>query len=264
MELINNYLNTLTRTNAIKDLADINILIQNHIEQLSFCNIPILLNKDISLELVNITKKMIIKKEGGYCFEHNKLIYEALLYCGFNVKPLFGRVLNNQSVEVARTHRMTLLTYENEQYLIDVGFGFISPGKAIKFGSTPTVTTLNRAYIIKQLDDETFELQLILDDGTYTLYSFDFTTCNEMDFEVSNFYSFKHKDANFVKNLVLSKISKDEVRSLRNNIYHKIYVNEKQEMIINTLSEFTSILKSEFNYPINDQDIRYLFEKFVQ
>lgn len=263
MQLIKNYLNTLINTIEIKDLSGINTLIQRHLEQLPFCNIPILLNKNVSLELTDIEQKILIDGEGGYCFEHNKLMYEALLYLGFNVKPLFGRVLNNQSIEAARTHRMTLLTYENEQYLIDVGFGFMSPGKAIKFTSTPT-TTFNRQYMIQQLNEEIFALQIILENSVYTLYTFDFSVCNEVDFEVSNFYSFKHKNANFVKNLVLSKISNVEVRSLRNNTYHKIYENKKEETIIDTLDEFTNILKSEFNYPINAKSIEYLFKKFVK
>lgn len=264
MEIITNYLNALTSTTEIKSLDDINTLIQKHIEELTFCNIQILLHKDVSLDLTNVVEKMITKKEGGYCFEHNKLIYETLLFLGFNVRPLFARVLNNKEIDVPKTHRMTLLTYQNENYLIDVGFGFMSPGEALKFGEVPTVTTLNTSYIIQQVSEEIFELKIILDNGFYTLYSFDLAVYNEMDFEVGNFYSSQHKDANFVKNLVLSKISTNEVCSLRNNIYYKIYTNEKKETIINTLEKFTYILKSEFDYPIEDKDIQYLFEKFVK
>lgn len=263
MELIKNYLNAIN-INDVKNLSDITTLIKNHIEKLYFCNIPVLLNKDISLDLLEITKKMIDNKEGGYCFEHNKIMYETLLFLGFDVKPLFARVLNNQKIDVAKTHRTTLLTYENEKYIIDVGFGFLSPNQPIKFAPLPTKSTLNRSYIIKKIDEEIFELQIVLNDGFYTLYSFDFHNCNEMDFEVSNFYSHKHKNANFVKNLVLSTITDNEILSLRNNSYHKIYSNSKMESIIKNLDEFSHILKSDFNYQIDDKDIKYLFENFVK
>lgn len=263
MELINKYLSIINNDNSVKNLSDIDRLIKNHIEKLPFCNIPVLLHKDISLDLSKIIEKMVEQKKGGYCFEHNKIMYEALLSLGFDVKPLFARVLNNQKIDVPKTHRVTLLTYENEQYLIDVGFGFMSPNQPIKFGLTPTKTTLNTIYVIKQIDEETFELQIVLNEGFYTLYSFDFHKCNEMDFEVGNFYSHKHPSANFVKNLVLSTISDKEIRSLRNNIFHRISKNEKKEIIIDTLEKFAYILKFDFNYPIDDKDKKYLYEKFV-
>jgi len=85
-----------------------------------------------------------------------------------------------------------------------------------------------------------------------------------MDFEVGNFYSYKHKNANFVKNLVLSSISESGICSLRNNTYHKIFPNAKTEYIIETLEEFSHILKSDFNYPIEDNDINYLFDNYVK
>jgi len=150
MQLIKNYLNTINESEKITNLADITTLIKNHIEKLPFCNIPILLQEEISLDLVEITEKMLSKHKGGYCFEHNKLMYEALLFLGFDVKPLFARVVNNQKIDVAKTHRTTLLTYENKHYLIDVGFGFMSPSQPIEFSTTPTTTTLNTSYSIKR------------------------------------------------------------------------------------------------------------------
>jgi arylamine N-acetyltransferase len=64
-----------------------------------------------------------------------------------------------------------------------------------------------------------------------------------MDFEVANFYSHKHKNANFVKNLVLSKISDDKILSLRNNTYHKIYPNKIILMNDYLLQEIVTLKK---------------------
>jgi len=264
MELIKNYLKTIDMHNELINLSDVEVLMKKHLQKLPFCNIPVLLGKDISLDLSKIIEKMIDNKEGGYCFEHNKLIYETLLFYGFNVKALFGRVLlNSKNTDVPKTHRFTLLIYENEKYLIDVGFGFMSPNEPIKFGSTTTKTTLNTSYVIKETNKDSFELQLIRNDIFYTLYSFDLHEYNEMDFEVGNFYSYNHKNANFVNNLVLSTIADNEIRSLRNNTYYKIFPNNKKEVTIKTLDEFTNILKYDFDYLIDDKEIKHLFENFV-
>jgi len=264
MEIISNYLKKINQSADIKTLLDVEKLIKNHLSKLTFCNIPVLLGKEISLDIANIYEKMVVKKEGGYCFEHNKLIYETLLSLGFEVKPLFGRVLHNAKADVPRTHRITLLTYQNEKYLVDVGFGPLTPNQPIKFGSTSTKTTLNASYVIHQKDQETYELQMVLKNGLYTLYSFDLYNYNEMDYEVGNFYSYKHRDAFFVNNLIVSKILEDKTQYLWNNTYHEVFPEQKKERVVKSLDEFADILKSEFAYPINDADIEFLFEKFVK
>lgn len=264
MQAIERYLKSIGIEDTLKDIADVNTLIKKHLQALSFCNIPVLLGQEISLELGEIVSKMVEHKRGGYCFEHNKLIYEALNYFGFEVQALFGRVLNNQNIDVPKTHRFTLLTFEGEKYIVDAGFSFMSPNSAIKFSRIPTKTIFDRDYLIKKIDANNFELAMVRPNGLYTLYSFDLAKYNERDFEMGNFYSSKHKDATFVNNLVLSKITDEKIRSLKNNSYHEISKESNEEKTITTQEELSSILKNEFNYNISDEEIKYLFEKFVK
>lgn len=261
--MIEQYLKKIGIEEKPKSIADINTLIKKHLQALHFCNIAVLLGEEISLDLDDILKKMLDERKGGYCFEHNKLIYEALKYFGFEVRALFARVLNNQNIEVPKTHRFTLLTYNGERYIIDAGFSFMSPSSAIKFGSTPTKTIFERDYIVKEIDANNFELAMVRSDGLFTLYSFDLTKCNERDFEMGHFYSSKHKDANFVNNLVLSKITDAQIFSLKNNSYHQITKEKKDERIITTQEELRAVLRDDFDYNISDEDIKYLFERFI-
>lgn len=263
MQTIERYLKSIGVKDRPKNIFDIDFLIKKHLEVLSFCNIPILLEKNISLELDAIVQKMIEQKKGGYCFEHNKLIYETLKYFGFEVEAPFARVLNNKNVDVAKTHRFTVLKFEGERYIVDAGFSFLSPNSLIKFGNTPTKTTLERDYIIKELDANNFELSMLQPNGLYTLYSFDLTKHNEQDFEMGHFYSSKHKDAPFVNNLVLSKITDAKISSLKNNSYHETTKDSKKEIIIKTEEDFSGILRDKFEYNISNEDTKFLFEKFV-
>ncbi len=264
MQAVEKYLKNIGIKDELKGLSGVNTLIKKHLQALYFCNIPVLLGKDISLELDEIVKKMVDEKKGGYCFEHNKLIYEALRYFGFEVQALFGRVLNNQNVDVPKTHRFTLLTFEGKKYLVDVGFSFMSPSSAIKFSKIPTKTIFERDYIIKKIDANNFELAMVRQDGLYTLYSFDLAKYNERDFEMGNFYSSKHKDAIFVNNLVLSKITDEKICSLKNSSYHEMSKENNEEKTITSQKELSIILRSEFGYNISDENIKYLFEKFVK
>lgn len=263
MQAIERYLKSIGVEKKPNSISDINNLIKKHLQSLYFCNIPILLGQEISLELKAIVRKMIKQKKGGYCFEHNKLLYEALKYFGFEVEAPFARVLNNQNIDVAKTHRFTILNFKGEIYIIDAGFSFMSPSSAIKFGDTPTKTIFGRDYIIKELDANNFELTMIRKDELYILYSFDLAKYNEDDFEMGHFYSSKHKDANFVNNLVLSKITDAKICSLKNNSYHEISKEIKKEVIIKTQKEFTSVLRDKFKYNISDKDVKYLFDRFI-
>jgi len=263
MQTIELYLKSIGVKDKPKNISDINILIKKHLQELSFCNIPVLLGEDISLDLESIVEKMVKQKKGGYCFEHNKLIYEALKYFGFEVQAPFARVLYNQNIDVAKTHRFTILKFNGEKYILDVGFSFLSPNSAIKFGDTPTRTIFAREYVVKELDANNFELAMVRKDGLFTLYSFDMAKYNEQDFEMGHFYSCKHQDAPFVNNLVLSKITDAKIYSLKNNSYHEISKNSKKEVIIKTLDDFTFILRDKFDYNISDEEIKYLFNKFI-
>lgn len=180
------------------------------------------------------------------------------------MQALFARVLNNQKIDVPKTHRFTLLTYEGERYLVDAGFSFMSPNSVIKFGATPTKTIFERDYIIKELENQRFELTMIRPDGLFTLYSFDLAQYNEKDFEMAHFYSSKHKNANFVNNLVLSKITDEKICSLKNNSYHEIAKESKDEKIITSKEELNALLRDEFDYALSDANIEYLFDKFIK
>ncbi len=174
MNTIKQYLLSLQQENNITNLNDIEILVKKHASELSFTSIPVLLKKELSLELSMIIEKIVEKKEGGYCFEHNKLLFEALKYSGFDVKSLLGRVIKNKDITPPKTHRFILLNYEDERYIVDVGFGYMSPSKPIKFGDVPTTTHLGIKYRVKEHENEIFSLEVVLDEDFYTLYQFDF------------------------------------------------------------------------------------------
>lgn len=264
MQKLKNYYNAIDYHDTLSNLDDITNLIQQHIANLPFCNIPVLLKETISLQLEDIIDKMAVDNKGGYCFEHNKLLFEVLKEHDFDVRSYFGRVLlNKKNVSVPKTHRFNVLSFGSERYLIDVGFGPMSPPQPIKFGTTPTQTHLNKSYIIKQIDHARYELQIVTPTDPFTLYAFDLHDYNEMDYEVGHFYSHQHPKAVFVNNLVVSLIKNDVVLSLRNSSYQKIYKEKTDHFQIMTAKQLQEILTTDFNYVINDVDSMYLYENFV-
>jgi len=262
-ELVNNYLKTIGYFDEIVNIDDINKLMRAHVNTFAFSSLKVLLKEDISLDLEDIYESIVLKKRGGYCFEHNKLFYEVLKSLGFDVVYYLARVVNNMDNIVPQTHRFTLLNYKNEQYLLDVGIGFRTPCVAVKFGKDISTNHLGYNFKIEKIDDNTYGLEILDKDDVFIATKFDLNKCYEADFEMGHFYSHKNPCAVFVNNLVLSLITKDEIRSLRNSDYFKIYENAQEKIEIKSLNMFQKILKEEFNVDFQDKELELLYKEFV-
>ena len=263
-DIVHNYLKELGFDTNINSLKDITQLIQGHEKTFSFSSMKVLLKDEISLELQDIYSSLVVQKRGGYCFEHNKLFYEVLNELGFDVEFYLARVINNMDTEVAQTHRFTLLNFNNEKYIIDLGIGFRSPCVPVKFAEEPTNSHLGISYNVKEFEDKTFSLQLIQNDINFRVTKFDLNKCYEADFEMGHFYSHKHPCASFVNNLVISLIKEDEIRSLRNKSYLKINEKSQEEIIIKSVEQFHSILKNDLNCSFSLDEVQSIYTNYIK
>lgn len=263
-EIVNQYLKMLNFDKPIKNLQDITKLIQAHLATFSFSSGKVLLKNEISLELLDIYETIVRQKRGGYCFEHNKLFYEVLKELGFDVEFFLARVINNTNNEVPQTHRFTMLNFKGEKYIIDVGVGFHSPSIPVKFGKEISKAHLNIGYKVETYDDNTLGLVKVEKNEPYRVTQFDMNPCYEADFEMGHFYSHKHPNAIFVNNLVVSLIKEDEIRSLRNGNYLRIFEHGVEDILIQSAKELKSILENDLNLYFEEEEIKYLYRHYVK
>jgi len=258
--LLKHYLEELGIQKQKLSLAFVQEIQQKHLAHFSFNSIAVLLGKEISLEIENIVEKIVIQKKGGYCFEHNALMYEVLKALGFDVRLLVGKVTLNQEIDVPRTHRITLLRFEHDEYLIDVGFGAYCPTFPIKVSSSTEYDT----YRLTQNEDEDYELQVPTTDGYFTLYRFNLSRYTQADCVMGNFYSSNYKDAVFMNNLVVSLIFEDGVLSLRNRTYHKTFGDKKELIQITSYKQLHGILESDFFLRMDEEEVEKIFVRLAE
>lgn len=227
-----------------------------HLASFSFNNIAVLLGDEIFLESEKIFEKVVTQNLGGYCFEHNALLYEALKTLGFKVRLLLAKVLNNMDVDAPRTHRVTLLEFQGENYLIDVGFGALSPREPLKLDALYAEDAPFR--IIKE-NNAQYRVQIENKKNYFTLYKFDLHTYTHADCIMGNFYSSNYKDAVFVNNLVVSLIKPELTLSLRNRLYHRIYKDKKETINIQNSSQLQKIINEEFQIPLSIKKSKILY-----
>jgi N-hydroxyarylamine O-acetyltransferase len=226
---------------------------KKHIATFSFNNIAVLLGKPISLNIEDIFEKIVTKNLGGYCFEHNALMYEVLKSLGFNVRILVAKVLNNQDVDSPRTHRITLLEWKNEQYIVDVGFGSATPPVVLKLNNKE-----EEGYKIVPLANGMYHFELLKGDEPFIFYRFDLTEYTESDCVMGNFYSSQHPNAVFVNNFVISLIFPKVTLSFRNGIYHRICQNGTEIIEVKSVEQLQLIVNDEFFIPLGMEECTLL------
>lgn len=110
--------------------------------------------KDITKE--NVSEKILVRNEGGLCYELNSLLNAFLRENGFNAILVFGVVFNRGSNEwspTGRTHVLNILTYKGKKFVVDTGFGGNCPLKPVPLDST-IVTSRNGEFRVRKEKSE--------------------------------------------------------------------------------------------------------------
>ncbi|MFG2605615.1 arylamine N-acetyltransferase [Streptomyces sp. NPDC048514] len=100
-----------------------------HALALPFENLDPLSGRAPSLDPADLIAKMIHGRRGGYCYEHNILLWRALEALGFRVGALAARVVLGARTPESRPRTHAMLRVEvpdaGRPYLADVGFGAV-------------------------------------------------------------------------------------------------------------------------------------------
>jgi len=89
-----------------------------------FENLDVILGRGIEIDSESVFAKLVTAKRGGYCFEQNRLFGDALDALGFVARPLLARVwLGAVGPPPGRTHTLSLVTIDGQDWIADAGFG---------------------------------------------------------------------------------------------------------------------------------------------
>jgi N-hydroxyarylamine O-acetyltransferase len=204
--------------------------------------------------------RIVVRRRGGYCFEHNGLLYEMLEALGFEVTLYLARVIYNRDIHPGLTHRITLVHLDGERYLVDVGFGPLGPDLPVGL-SQVSVARGQRVFRVAEPRAGEFHLQTLKDGAFFSLYRFELARYGPADCELGHFYSHRHPAAVFVNNLVASRILDGEIRSLRNREYWIITPAGQQRRTISDGAGLQRLLATEFDIEISAEESLLLFQQ---
>lgn len=225
-----------------------------------FNNVDLLLNKGqiLSLELEDIHHKIVTRRRGGYCFEHNKLFYAMAKDIHIDATAYLARVTFNSTDELPKNHRITIVKLNGKEYLAEVGFGRYAPTCLVPLNGTVVTSPNGNVFRITQ-NEEVYALEIIKDGGFFTLYVFEKTQCFEIDFELANYYTNCHPDSGFTKNLTLARIGETKTFVIRENVFSTTENGIAQQIEIADAKDLQKKLYQSFTIEISTEQAEILF-----
>lgn len=184
---------------------------RQHPAHIVYENIDALLGTAPSLQLAPLQDKLLRQGRGGYCFEQNLLLKEALTALGMQVAALAARVVWMQPADAPPRPRTHMLLHvrvpgQSGDYLADVGFGgqlmnlplLLQPGLEQR-GSLGLMRVI--------AEGGAYSMQTHLPAGWAPMYRFTLDAQTPADYEPLNWYTATHPGSIFRHNLLLERLT---------------------------------------------------------
>jgi len=228
------------------DYESIRKLMLCQIYSIPFENLDVQQGKIVSLLPNDIVDKIINKHRGGYCYEVNGLFALALQEIGVPylfvaARPMF------YPVKRPKTHMAIIATIENEEYLIDLGFGSYGIREPLKLSSLNTEILQGMdTFMLEKIAENEYLLKALVNKEWANQYSFEVHHQEWIDFTPANYLNSTHPDAIFVQKPLIIMHNTNGRKVLLGNTL-KVIENGKVESFIFEKGEYEGILKKHFN-----------------
>jgi N-hydroxyarylamine O-acetyltransferase len=192
-----------------------------HPRAIPFENLSPLLGETVALDVPSLEEKLVRGGRGGYCFEHNLLLQNALNRLGFDVRGLAARVVYNARPDARpiRGHMLLLVNVAGEEYIADVGFGGHTMSRPLRLAAGVEQSTRHGVFRLLEAGGG-YRLEIRSSTGGWApLYIFDLQEQQVADYEVASWYLCNHPDSAFVNGLMAARLDSDRRHALQSGRY---------------------------------------------
>lgn len=161
-----------------------------------FENFDILLERGVSLEPAALFNKLVRNRRGGYCFELNGLFLMALQAMGYTARALLARV-HLREPPTSRSHQLSLVQLNGEDWLADVGFGSNGLRGPIPLLLNEEFPQDGQCFRLVEGSEYGIMLQVRQGSDWQNLYSFELNAVCQSDIDMGNYYTSTHPDSLF-------------------------------------------------------------------
>jgi len=248
-------------------LETLQALVAAHNQSIPFENLdPLLGIPVVDLTAPALMDKLVLRRRGGYCYEHNGLMEYVLEELGFGVERLAGRVvwMNTSGALPAQTHQVLSVTAPaiDGPYLVDVGFGGQTLTSPIRLEVGPVQQTRHEPYRIREHGDGC-QLEAEIRGEWQPLYIFTTRPQPRIDLEVGSWYVSTHPNSHFVTGLTAALVTDDARWNMRGRNLAIHRRGETEKIRFDTAAQVLDALTERFGINLADLGDRADVEKRV-
>ncbi len=236
------------------DLPTLRQLHLLHPQSIPFENLDAWLGQTVSLEPAAVFAKLVRRKRGGYCFEHNLLLRLVLETLGFQVRGLAARVVWNLpgGFMLPRTHMLLLIVLDGQRLIADVGFGGLTLTAPLELDNATEQQTPHETFKVVHESDQNVVLAQVA--GSWqALYRFGLEEQMPPDYAMANYYVSTHPQSRFVQQLIAGRAAPGMRHALLDNRYTRHYLGSKSEQqILTGYKVLRSILQTDLGIDLSE------------
>lgn len=203
-----------------QDLAGIDRLLWAQRLAIPYDALDARLGRGVDLTRDAVAAKLLSGTRGGYCFELNQILADALVALGFVVTPMLARVWFRQEPGddvPPRTHIVLAVALDGQRWLIDAGFGggHVPPIPLHEGAQAPG----NDGAIHRLRRDAEFGwmLERHFAGQCRNQYSFTDDPALAADIAMSNHWTATSPQSRFIRNVLVSQVTPDGLKSITND-----------------------------------------------
>ncbi len=238
-----------------------------HPAHIVFENIGPLLGTPPSLALPAVQDKLLAQRRGGYCYEQNLLLKEALLAMGMQVTALAARVVWMQPPNAPprpRSHMLLMVGLPGGApgpFLVDAGFG--GQLMDMPLALAPGVPQRSAHGLMRvTCDAGLYAVETQLPAGWTALYRFTLEPHLPADYEPLNWFTATHPSSMFRHNLLMERLTPELRTSLLNDRLVRRRPGEPPWVQrLATQPEFEQVIGEQFGLQLAPAVIAALYER---
>jgi N-hydroxyarylamine O-acetyltransferase len=241
------------------DLETLRRLHRAHVLAIPFENIDVVLGRGIDIDLASVQDKLVHRRRGGYCYEHNLLFAAVLERLGYDVTRYAARVVMGGDKITARSHMASRVSYYGDDRLVDVGFGPDGLTEPIAFAEGAVAEQDGRMYRVRFDGDET-----VLSDRRGVrwsrLYRLGAEPQHQIDYVVANHYISTHPRSPFTGRLFAGRILPGERLVLNGRRLTRSRPRAEPDVTEVTDHDLGDVLRDTLGIPLTDDEVGELTE----
>ncbi|WP_260960912.1 arylamine N-acetyltransferase family protein [Pseudomonas citri] len=230
---------------------------QRHTAEFPFETLSTLLRQPVPIDLASVERKVFEQGRGGYCYELNQLFLALLQELGFEARGITGRVVMNapEGTWAARTHRLSLVTFDGVRYITDVGFGGMVPTAPLLLDSRDAQFTPHEPYRI-DVQENGYLLRANVAGEWRPMYLFDLQRQEDIDYTLGNWYVSNHPESPFMGRLMVARTGDKLRKTLNGNSYavHR-FGQESERRTLTDADELIDLLEQEFDLRVPPREL---------